>query len=201
MMIKRATSRWPLVILFVAFTEAMTLTKAQTPEKVGILRPTDQSVFETEEVQLIVGAGGEIWLDGKSLKQRQAQGTRQPLVMRIPAGRHELAWKNGDTSQKVQFIVTTSGKTAAPQGWKVYKGHPPQSECQNCHAGEQPGDFKKSTVAETCFTCHEQNAFASGHAHNDEVLAECVLCHNPHGSTEKFHLKMTRETACKQCHG
>ena len=36
---------------------------------------------------------------------------------------------------------------------------------------------------------------------NDEVLADCVLCHNPHGSTEEFHLKMPRETACKQCHG
>jgi predicted CXXCH cytochrome family protein len=27
------------------------------------------------------------------------------------------------------------------------------------------------------------------------------LCHNPHGSTEKAHLKMAKETACKQCHG
>jgi len=197
---KYAPARWSPTFLWVVLTVAANLSNAEEAEKSGILRPADQSVLDAEEVQIIV-RGGEIWLDGKSLKQPQAQATRQPLSMRISAGRHELVWKNGDASQKVQFMVTTSGKTAAPPGWKVYKGHPPQAECQNCHAGKQPGDFKKSTVAETCFTCHAQYAFATGHAHNDEVLAECVLCHNPHGSTEKFHLKMTRETACKQCHG
>ena len=197
----RGPTGWSLALLWVVLNAAAKLASAQEHEKAGILRPTDQSVLDTEEVQMIVGTGGDIWLDGKPLKQRQTQGTRQPFVMRIPAGRHELDWKNGDSSQKVQFIVTTSGRTVAPPGWKVYRGHPPQAECQTCHASEQPGEFQKSTLAETCFTCHEQKAFASGHAHNVDVLAECVLCHNPHGSTEKFHLKMTRETACKQCHG
>ena len=199
-MIKRAPARWPLALLLVVLTEAVNLTNAQEPEKAGILRPTDQSVLETEEVQIIARAG-EVWLDGKSLKERQTQGARQALSIRIPAGRHELIWKNGDALQKIQFAVTSSGNIAIPPDWKVYRAHPPQAECQNCHSGENPRDFKKATVAETCFTCHEQKAFAAGHAHNDEVLAECVLCHNPHGSTEKFHLKMTRETACKQCHG
>jgi len=197
-MIKPATARWPLVLLFVVFTEAITLTKA--PEKAGILRPTDQAVLETEEVQVIARAG-ELWLDGKFLKERPTQAMRQALSLRIPSGRHELIWKNGDTDQKIQFVVRTSTNTVVPLDWKAYRAHPPRAECQSCHASKEPGAFKKITVAETCFTCHEQSTFAAGHAHNDEVLAECVLCHNPHGSTEKFHLKMTRETACKQCHG
>ena len=199
-MINRAPARWPLALLLVVLTEAVNLTNAQEPDKAGILRPTDQSVLETEQVQIIARAG-ELWLDGKSLKSRQAQDPRQALSVQIPAGRHELVWKSGDALQKIQFAVTTSGKTSVPPGWKVYRAHPPQAECQTCHTGEQPGNFKRITVAETCFSCHEQKAFAAGHAHNDEVLAECVLCHNPHGSTEKFHLKITRETACKQCHG
>ena len=199
-MIKRAPAKWPVILLLVVLTEAVNLTTAQEREKAGILRPIDQSVLDSEEVQIITRAG-EIWLDGKSLKERQTQGTRQLFTLRIPAGRHELVWKSGDAFQKVQFMVTMSGKSVVPPGWKVYRAHPPQAECQNCHAGEEAGNFKKITVAETCFTCHEQKTFAAGHAHNDEVLAECVLCHNPHGSTEKFHLKMTRETACKQCHG
>ena len=197
---KYAPARWSPKFLWVVLTVTANLANAQELEKSGILRPADQSVLDAEEVQIIVRVG-EIWLDGKSLKQPQVQDTRQPLSMRVSPGRHELVWKNGDASQKVQFMVTTSGKTAAPPGWKVYHEHPPQAECQNCHMGKQPGVFRKSTLAETCFTCHAQDAFAAGHAHNDEVLAECVLCHNPHGSTEKFHLKMTRETACKQCHG
>jgi predicted CXXCH cytochrome family protein len=200
MMIKRATARWPLVLLFVVFTEVITLTNAQTPEKAGILRPTDQAVLETEEVQ-VIARPGELWLDGKSLKEQSTQAMRQALSLRIPAGRHELIWKNGDTHQRIQFVVRTSTNSVVPPEWKAYRAHPPQAECQNCHAGRQPGVFKKATIAETCVTCHEQSAFAAGHAHNVEVLAECVLCHNPHGSTEKFHLKMTRETACKQCHG
>ena len=190
-----------LLFFFLGFlTAVVNVTNAEEPKKLGILRPIDQSVLDSEEVQIIARAG-EIELDGKSLKERQTQGARQLLTLRIPAGRHELVWKNADAIQKVQFMVTTSGKTAVPLGWKVYKAHPPQAECQHCHAGEQPGEFSKSTVAETCFTCHEPKTFAVGHAHNEEVLAECVLCHNPHGSTEKFHLKMSRETACKQCHG
>jgi predicted CXXCH cytochrome family protein len=175
-------------------------TNAEEPKKPGILRPTDQSVLETEEVQIIARVG-EVLLDGKSIKEPQARATRQALSVQVPAGKHELTWKNGDGLQRIQFYVVTPGNTAAPPGWKVYRAHPLQAECQNCHAGKQPGDFKKITVAETCFTCHEQKTFAAGHAHNDEILAECVLCHNPHGSTEKFHLKMSRETACKQCHG
>jgi predicted CXXCH cytochrome family protein len=199
-MINRGTARWRLVLVFVVFTEAITLTISQTSKTAGILRPTDQAVLETEDVQ-VIARPGELWLDGKSLEERQTQTMRQALSLRIPDGRHDLIWKNGDTRQSIQFIVRTSANTVVPPEWKAYRAHPPQAECQNCHAGKQPGAFKKVTVAETCFTCHEQNAFASGHAHNTEVLAECVLCHNPHGSTEKFHLKMTRETACKQCHG
>jgi len=199
-MIKRTSPRWHLVFLSVFLASTVRLTSAQEPEKAGILRPVDQSVLQTEEVQ-IIARPGEVWLDGKSLKGRETPATRQALSVRVPAGRHELIWKNGDALQKIQFAVTTSEKTAGPPNWKVYRAHPPQAECLNCHAEKQPGDFKKITVAETCLTCHEQKTFAAGHAHNDEVLAECVLCHNPHGSTEKFHLKMTRETACKQCHG
>ena len=199
-MIKRVRARWPLVLLFVAFTRVITLTKAQTPEVAGILRPTDQAVLETEEVEVIARPGG-LWLDGKSLEERPAEAMRQVLSLRIPAGRHELIWKNGDADQRIQFIVKTSANTVVPPEWKSYRAHPPQAECQSCHASKQPGDFKKITVAETCFTCHEQSSFAAGHTHNDQVLAECVLCHNPHGATEKFHLKMARETACKQCHG
>ncbi len=95
-MIKRAPAKWPVILLLVVLTEAVNLTTAQEREKAGILRPIDQSVLDSEEVQIITRAG-EIWLDGKSLKERQTQGTRQLFTLRIPAGRHELVWKNGDT--------------------------------------------------------------------------------------------------------
>jgi predicted CXXCH cytochrome family protein len=168
------------------------------PQEAGILRPTDQTVLETEEVR-IIARDGALWLDGESLERRQTQGTRQALAIRIPPGRHELVWKRGGAVQTTRFAVATSRGAAVSAGWKVYREHPPQAECVNCHAGEK--DFKKSTIVETCFTCHEPKSFAEAHSHNSEVLAECVLCHDPHGSAERFLLRMTRETACKQCHG
>ncbi|MCI0627368.1 MAG: hypothetical protein L0387_37945 [Acidobacteria bacterium] len=188
--------RWPLglPLTFLVVT-------AQEAEKPGILRPTDQSVLATGSVQVIARAGGEVSLDGKLIRAQQPAAGRQALSVQVLPGRHELIWKNAGTQQKIQLFVSTPGGLAAPAGWKVYTPHPPQAECQTCHAEEKQEGFKMSTVAETCFTCHQQKTFAAGHAHNDEVFAECVLCHNPHGSAEKFHLKMSRETACKQCHG
>ena len=199
-MINRATAGCLLVVLFVVVSEAINLTQSRQPEKLGILRPTDQSVLEANEVQVIARAG-EVKLDGKAIREPQTRFLRRALSINVAVGKHELSWNSGDSLQRIQFAVTTPRSKNAPPGWKTYRAHPPQAECQDCHAGEQPGEFKKATVAETCFTCHEQKTFAAGHTHNDEVLAECILCHNPHGSTEKFHLKMTRETACKQCHG
>lgn len=189
-----------LVFLLVFLASAVNFTTAQEPETLGILRPTDQSVIETEEVQ-IIARKGEVRLDGKSLGSEHTQGKREILSIRVSPGKHELTWTNGEVAQKTRFVVAPSGSSAVPAGWKTYKPHPPQAECQHCHAGETPGNFKEATVAETCFTCHEQKTFAVGHAHNAEVLAECVLCHNPHGSTGNFHLKMARDIACKQCHG
>ncbi|MGH9659758.1 MAG: cytochrome c3 family protein, partial [Bryobacteraceae bacterium] len=54
---------------------------------------------------------------------------------------------------------------------------------------------------ESCFSCHDAKAFAEPHSHNAETLVECQTCHEPHGSTEKTHLKMRKQVACKLCHG
>jgi predicted CXXCH cytochrome family protein len=70
-----------------------------------------------------------------------------------------------------------------------------------CHTvNEGEWSLKTSALSEACFVCHDQKVSLKL-TRNDETLADCGLCHNPHGSTEKFHLKMSREIACKQCHG
>src|SRR5687767_9804498 len=145
-MIKRTPTRWPLVVRSVFLASAASLMSAQEPENPGILCPTDQSVLETETIQVIARAG-EVLLDGKSIRGPKIQATRQALSVRVPPGRHELIWKNGDALQKIQFFVARPGHTTIQPGWKVYRAHPPQAECQNCHAGEKPGDFKSATVA------------------------------------------------------
>ena len=200
-MIKRATARWPVVLLFVVFTEAITLTSAQTPETAGILRPTDQAVLETEEVQ-VIARPGELWLDGKSLKERQTQAMRQALSLRIPAGRHELIWKNGDTSSENSIHCQNLCEHCGSARVESLQGASSSGRMSELSRGKGSREFsRRSPLQRHASRVTSKSTFAAGHAHNDEVLAECVLCHNPHGSTEKFHLKMTRETACKQCHG
>jgi predicted CXXCH cytochrome family protein len=36
--------------------------------------------------------------------------------------------------------------------------------------------------------------------HAPDVLSECGLCHNAHGSTVKANLVYPKQTACKLCH-
>lgn len=177
----------------------------QASETPGIMRPTDHSVLETGEVQIIARSGAEVLLDGQPVSiTKSSLLPGGVLSLRLPAGRHELLWRSLTTQQRVQFFVAApDNASGAPAGWKVYRAHPPLAECQTCHAvtGKKTEAFTKPQLSETCFTCHDQKAFVGAHAHNDEVLADCLLCHNPHGSSEKFHLKMPRDLACKQCHG
>jgi predicted CXXCH cytochrome family protein len=106
----------------------------------------------------------------------------------VAAGRHVLTV----AGTKIEFAAG-----AGPEGWKPFRAHPPAGACSACHDAAS-WEFKG---AETCLACHDQTAFAKTHTHNTEVLNECQLCHAPHGSTAKSHLKFVKETACKQCHG
>ena len=160
-----------------------------------ILRPVDQTVLKAGPLSIIVRGAGELRLDGKALTAKQPASGVLTATVAPAGGRHELTL--GD--QKLQFFV---GAAKAPAGWKPYRPHAPAASCDTCHAVKDGAwGFKGAKLSTNCFGCHEQKTFASPHSHNAEVLAECPLCHNPHGSAEKFHLKMPRDTACKQCHG
>jgi predicted CXXCH cytochrome family protein len=169
------------------------------------LRPFDQSVLEVGPVSVIIRASnkGKLSLDGKPVDFKQSAAGVCTATVNSSGGLHELSWIDAAGEQKIKFFVPTEANAASmPAGWKVFKLHPPSAECGTCHVEKQgEWSFKTQSYSETCFDCHDAKAFVQGHAHNDEVLSDCVLCHHPHGSTEPFHLKMSRETACKQCHG
>lgn len=168
---------------------------AQAPEGPRILRPLDRTVLKPGPLAIIARGAGELRLDGKPLATAQPAPEVVTATITPGPGLHELAL--GD--RKLQFFV---GATKAPSGWKAYRPHPPAATCETCHAVKDGAwGFQAVPLSTNCFGCHDQKSFPVGHAHNAEVLAECQLCHDPHGSTEKFHLKMPRETACKQCHG
>jgi predicted CXXCH cytochrome family protein len=176
-----------------------------SPQVSTLLRPVDQSILEVGPVSVIVRSsnGCKLLLDGKPVELTRSGARVYTATVNSSPGLHELGLINAAGEQKVRFFVRTGANSArVPAGWKVFKPHPASEECGTCHVEKQgEWSFKTRSHSETCFACHDQKSFVQGHAHNDEVLADCVLCHHPHGSTEPFHLKMPRETACKQCHG
>ncbi len=169
-------------------------------EEITIFRPSDQSAVPAGPLSVVARVSGkaEVKLDGKPVTATQpALNALTATVMPSP-GRHELTVLAGGVEKKVVFFAGAG----APADWKTFRPHPPAATCETCHAVKDGAwAFKNATLADSCFGCHEAKQFPAIHSHNTEVLAECQMCHNPHGSTEARHLKLKKELACKQCHG
>ena len=176
------------LILFAA------LALAQEP---AILRPANQTVLRPGPLTVVARGptSARLVLDGKVVESVQpAPGVHTAMLNPLP-GVHELTLG----SAKVQFAI---GLAQGTEGWKPFRAHPPMAQCTACHAVKDGvWTWKSERLVESCAACHDLKGFPKLHMHNTEVLAECQLCHQPHGSAEKSHLKMNKETACKICHG
>ena len=184
----------PLVVALVA--------AAPAAEEAGrIMRPAPRSIYPPGEVDIAATApAGKLELDGRPVAAAQPFPDVWHAKVKPGAGLHTLAlsWEGG--RQEVQFFVGSAGGPAAPAGYLPFRPHPPgaDTECTQCHELSPRGRFRFKTGA--CFDCHQSEGFAKVHTHEPAQLAECGLCHNPHGSTAKAHLRYPKETACKQCH-
>ena len=159
----------------------------------GILRPADKAVLPPGPLTVIARGAGPLRLDGRGVSVRVQNGDIVTATVTPAAGLHELSFAD----QKLRFFVGPG----APADFRPYRLHPPATAaCDTCHT-VRDGVWEFRGAASSCFGCHDQKKFPVGHTHNAEVLSECGLCHDPHGSAEKFHLKLAKETACKQCHG
>lgn len=171
-----------------------TIAFAQEP---AILRPSDRTVLRPGPLTVVARGPvlATLMLDGKSIGSTQPAPGVHTAVLNPASGLHELTLGTA----KVQFAV---GPTAGTDGWQQFRPHPPVAQCTACHAVKDGAwSFKQDKLADSCAGCHELKSFPKLHMHNTEALAECQLCHQPHGSAEKSHLKMNKETACKICHG
>lgn len=162
-----------------------------------ILRPAPQSSFAagaTVDVVATVPKGGRIELDGVALTLETPfpdvyRGKLQPAP-----GEHKLAVIWEENRREVVFSM------GARAGFTAFRHHPPAGEtpCTQCHELSKRGRFR---FKGGCSDCHAVAAFAQSHKpHNPEVLAECGLCHNAHGSTVKGHLLRSKEQVCQSCH-
>ncbi len=162
-----------------------------------IMRPADKAAMPLGPVDIVATApAGRLELDGKTLTAEKPFPNVLHLSLKAAAGEHTLAliWDGG--RKDVHFFVGPN----PPAGYDRFRQHPPLADipCTQCHELSSRGRFRFKTDA--CFDCHRKDSFAKVHTHQPNVLAECGLCHNAHGSTVKAHLLYAKETACKQCH-
>jgi DmsE family decaheme c-type cytochrome len=73
------------------------------------------------------------------------------------------------------------------------------SDCHNPHGSPGPKLLIKSSVNETCYTCHPERRgpFLWEHA---PVADDCMNCHTPHGSSNASLLKTRPPWLCQECH-
>jgi predicted CXXCH cytochrome family protein len=161
-----------------------------------ILRPADKSAVPAGPVRIIARAPeGRLELDGQPVAAEKP--FPDVLTARVDAkpGPHTLAliWNEG--RREITFFAGPD----LPAEFATFRAHPPggETECTQCHELSRRGRF---VFKGGCFDCHQREPFAKVHTHNADVLSECGLCHNAHGSTVKSHLLFSKDIACRQCH-
>ncbi len=83
-----------------------------------------------------------------------------------------------------------------------------QLSCSDCHNPmarfSATGLLKKSSISETCYTCHQQQRAEfkkKSHMPLPEGKMSCEDCHNPHGTSTRPLLKAdTVNDVCYSCH-
>jgi predicted CXXCH cytochrome family protein len=194
-----ARHRTPARARLLAAVALFTLLVASAPaddEAGKIMRPVDGAAFEAGPVDVIATApAGKLELDGKPLTVEQPfPNVFHGIVPAMP-GLHTLAvvWAGGRA--QIRFFVGPH----PPANFKPFHQHPPIEgvPCTQCHEISRHGRFR---FKGGCFDCHQQETFAKIHTHDAGRLAQCGMCHNAHGSTDKANLIYPKDVACKLCH-
>ncbi|HTR25751.1 MAG TPA: DmsE family decaheme c-type cytochrome [Terriglobales bacterium] len=73
------------------------------------------------------------------------------------------------------------------------------TDCHNPHGGPYQAQLVQPTVNEVCYTCHAEKRGPVLWVH-PPVQQNCSNCHDPHGSTNRFLLKVSPPRLCQQCH-
>lgn len=161
-----------------------------------IMKPVDHASLRADQVEILATAPDAVLeVDGRKIDSQRPFPNVLQARPKLGNGQHTAAIVWGGGRKEIRFFVGPN----APTDYKVFHEHPPggNTECTQCHELTKRGRFH---FQGGCFGCHPRETFAKVHTHTPEVLSECGLCHNAHGSTVKAHLLYGKETACKQCH-
>jgi len=84
--------------------------------------------------------------------------------------------------------------------------HKPSKVCANCHDMTKiprwaTPEFIKDPL-QLCYDCHPGSNYSGStdYVHGPVAVGDCMRCHNPHRSKQKYLLKLHVPDVCYQCH-
>lgn len=86
-----------------------------------------------------------------------------------------------------------------PSSHPLRQGKMACSDCHNAHGSSAPAMLAKSTVNQTCYSCHSDKRGPVLWEHAP-VAEDCGLCHSPHGSARPALLSKSTPLLCQSCH-
>ncbi|NQV34853.1 MAG: hypothetical protein HQ515_19320 [Phycisphaeraceae bacterium] len=83
--------------------------------------------------------------------------------------------------------------------------HEPQANCERCHGNQKQENFSRqvnlvSPLPALCYECHDMPQGGNGWVHGPVASGQCVTCHEPHRSLNRYLLKKPEPQICFQCH-
>lgn len=91
----------------------------------------------------------------------------------------------------------------AESAWII---HEPSKVCANCHDMTKiprwaTPEFVKEPL-QLCYDCHPGSNYSGSvdYVHGPVAVGDCMRCHNPHRSKQKYLLKLPVPDVCHQCH-
>ncbi len=200
---KEASSRAPRIL----FPGKRCIVESGRLELIALAQPQKDGLFA--EVPLLV--------DGKP----QEWGPYQPPVLvarlELTPGKHLLnvggkdlvvfIAKAGKKGEDVRAGAGADPKDGRPEGWPAFRSHPGSKDgwknCALCHGTEiDEGRMKvgRPKHYEVCRTCHTSEEFVRIHAHPEEPLFDCGMCHGVHGARRPSFLIASAKPLCALCH-
>lgn len=98
------------------------------------------------------------------------------------------------------------GKRLAQGNAPAFTIHEPSKVCANCHDMTKiprwaTPEFVKEPL-QLCYDCHPGSNYSGSvdYVHGPVAIGDCMRCHNPHRSRQRYLLKLPVPDVCYQCH-
>ena len=134
-------------------------------------------------------------LDGAAVPEAVVAGGTFLARLSPEPGRHEVEVRVGELSARLSFVYARGGGGAPP-----YRYHRPvlEDRCAECHAGVR-ADAPRAEFR-TCTGCHRTLAVVFPYVHGPVAAGQCLVCHDPHGSSLPALAPVLAREMCTRCH-